>query len=130
MITLTQATTTVTLPPDMLWGDEFTWQPVEQKADPTITGALVVQVATRQGGRPITLQSGPDYAWLTRAQLEQINAWAGVPGQQLTLNIRGTNRTVMFRHHSGPALEAEMVLYHSAPAATDYYQCTLRLIEV
>jgi hypothetical protein len=128
MITITDNTTTVTLPADMLWADEFTWQPVEQKTEPTITGAIIVQVAARQAGRPITLQSGANYAWLTRAQLDTLKAWAAVPGQALTLTIRGVPRGVIFRHENG-AIEADMVLYHAAPVAADYYVCTARFLE-
>lgn len=130
MTTLTVGGTTVNLPDDMLWQDEFSWHPVEQRVDPTITGALIVQTATRQAGRPITLSSGDDYAWLTKQQLDQIQTWANAPGQQLTLTIRSVQRAVIFAHDAGPAVEAAMVLYHSAPASTDFYRCTIRLREI
>lgn len=129
MITITDNTTTVTLPDDILWSDEFAWHPVEQRVDQTITGALIVQAATRQAGRPITLQSGQNFAWLTRAQLDTLKTWAAVAGKTLTLNIRGVARSVMFRHNDG-AIEAEMVMYHAAPTASDYYVCVVRFLEI
>lgn len=128
MITITDNITTLALPADMLWADEFAWHPVEQRHEQTITGALVVQTAARLAGRPITLQSGPNFAWLTRAELDTLNAWANTPGQQLTLTIFGTAHTVVFRHEDG-ALQAEMVLYHASPTAADYYTCTARFLE-
>lgn len=130
MITLTNNTYTVTLPDDILWQDEFSWHPVEQRVEPTITGAVIVQTAERLAGRPITLSSGADFAWLTRQQLDQLQVWASEPGQQLTLTIRAVAHTVIFAHDAGPALEAEMILYHSAPTSTDYYTVTMRLREI
>ncbi len=129
MITITDNTTTVTLPDDILWADEFAWHPVEQRVDQTITGALIVQAAERLAGRPITLQSGQNFAWLTRAQLDNLKVWAAIPGKTLTLNIRGVARSVMFRHNDG-AVEAEMVMYHAAPTASDFYVCVVRFLEI
>lgn len=132
MITLADGATAVQLPADMLWSDEFSWHPVEQTSEPSITGAIIVQVAARQAGRPITLQSGrnPFYAALTRDQVEQVSAWASVAGKQLSLTIRGVARDVMFRHHESAPMEAEMLMYHAAPTAGDYYICVIRLMEI
>jgi hypothetical protein len=129
MITLANGATTLTLPADLLWSDEFEWRPVAQATDYTLTGALIVQAAARTAGRPITLRSGENYAVLTRQQLDTLSAWADVPGQQMTLSIRGTSRTVMFAHQDAPVITAEMLLYHAAPQAGDLYRCTIKLIE-
>jgi hypothetical protein len=129
-ITLARAGTTVTLPDDLLWADQYTWQPVEQKTTVTLTGAVVVESAARTSGRPITLESGADRAWVPRTAVDQLAAWAAVAGATMTLNIRGTgNRTVVFRHEDG-ALQAEQVLYWSQPSADWQYRITLRLLEV
>lgn len=130
MITLTYTTTTVTLPADMQWLDEFEWRPVVQSTEPTIAGGMIVQSATRTKGREITLKSGENFAVLTRAQLDTLNSWADVPGRIMTLNIRGAARAVIFAHHTPPAITAEMVMYHAAPAAGDLYVVTLKFIEV
>lgn len=130
MITLTYSTTTITLPADMRWPNEFEWRPVVQSTEPTLTGGLIVQSAQRTAGREITLQSGENYAVLTRAQLETLNAWADVPGRVMRLNIRGVDRDVIFAHNTPPAVTAEMVMYHAAPAAGDLYVVTLKFIEV
>ena len=129
MISLSDGATTLTLPDGLLWADEWTWRAVEQSVTTTLTGALVVEVATRQAGRPITLKSGTDYAWIIRADLDQLNAWADMPGKELALSIRGVSRPVIFRHQD-TAIEAEMILHKSAPAQTDYYQATIRLMEI
>ena len=74
-ITLTNLTTsaTLTLNPDLKWTDENNWNPVEQTAERTITGALVVQVGAMVAGRPITLEPEDDEsAWMSRADVEQL----------------------------------------------------------
>ena len=53
-ITLARAGTTITLSDRLHWTDEFDWHPVEQASSYSTTGALLIDVATRQAGRPIT----------------------------------------------------------------------------
>jgi len=67
------------LPDDLLWSDEHAWSPAVANASYLITGALLIQSATRQAGRPITLVGAPDMAWVTRAAIEQLRAWAAIP---------------------------------------------------
>lgn len=67
-ITLSDGATTLALHPDLYWSDEHNWFPVEQTVQRTITGALIVSVATRLAGRPVTLQPEDDRsAWTPRA---------------------------------------------------------------
>ena len=48
----------LTLPGDLIWIDEFQWNPVERATEYAVTGALVVDVGERLAGRPITLEHG------------------------------------------------------------------------
>ena len=64
-ITLARAGTTITLSDRLHWTDEFDWHPVEQATGYSTTGALLIDVATRQAGRPITLQGTDTQAWFT-----------------------------------------------------------------
>jgi len=127
---LTDGTTTIVLSDDLYWADEHTWHPVEQTAERTITGALVVSVASRTGGRPITLES-PDEssAWHARSVVEQLLNWASIPGKTLTLTLRGMPRTVMFRHHESPAVDATPVVHYSDVQAGDPYTVSLKFLE-
>lgn len=130
-ITLADGTTTVALHPDLYWEDEATWQPVEQTVERTITGAMIVSVAQRISGRNITLRPEDDSsAWMPRATVDALRNWAAVPGQQLTLTLRGAARTVMFRHHDGGALDARPILHFNDVDAADWYLCTIRLMEI
>lgn len=130
-ITLADGTDTITLHPDLYWADENSWHPVEQTVERSITGALIVQVATRIAGRPITLQPEDDSsAWMSRATLDALRNWAAVPGKQMTLTLRGTARTVMFRHHDGDAIVALPVVHYNDVNSGDWYRCTIRLMEL
>ena len=102
--------------------------------DLLITGALLIQSATRQAGRPITLVGAVDMAWVTRATVEQLRAWAAVPvgsatGRFALTFADGRAFTVAFRH-SETAIEAEPVLGIPARASTDRYRLTLRFLEL
>ncbi len=122
------------LPDDLLWSDEHGWTPAVASASYLITGALLIQSATRQAGRPITLVGAVDMAWVTRATVEQLRAWAAVPvgsatGRFALTFADGRAFTVAFRH-SETAIEAEPVLGIPARADTDFYRLTLRFLEL
>lgn len=129
MITLSDGITTLTLNPDLFWSDED-YSPVQQEMEPTITGAIVVQVGVLQAGRPITLEPEDDSsAWMPRSVVEQLRNWAAVPGEELTLTLRGASRTVVFRHQD-KGLEFRPVAHRRDVETTDQYLCTLRLMEI
>ena len=122
------------LPDDLLWSDEHAWTPAVASASYLITGALLIQSATRQGGRPITLVGAPDMAWVTRATVEQLRAWAAIPVGNNTGRFALTfaddrSFSVAFRH-AETAIEAEPVLGIPARADTDFYRLTLRFLEI
>jgi len=131
MITLSDGTNTITLPGDMLWQDEYTWQPVVQEVAHSIAGALVVESATRLAGRPITLTGDDDMAWVERGTLQQLRAWAATPGKTMTLTLTdGRQFAVVWRHQDAPALEARPVLHRAPAIADDEYVVTIKLMEV
>ena len=131
-LTLADVSTTLALNPDLYWSDENNWHPVEQTADRTITGALIVQAAGRVAGRPVTLEPQDDSAaWMTLADVEDLRNWAAVPGKTMTLTLRGEAREVIFRHQDGGFEARPVIQYrdgHELPA--DFYLCTIRLMEI
>jgi hypothetical protein len=129
-ITLAYSATTIDLPEDLYWVDENSWHPVEQNSKRTLTGALIVQVATRQAGRPITLQPEDDRsAAMSRATLDVLRTWAAVAGREMTLTLRGVSRTVIFRHED-TAIEATPFIHYSDVQSEDFYLATLRFLEI
>ena len=95
-ILLTYNGTTANLSDRLQWTDEYDWSPVEQSAEFSTTGMLLVDVALKQAGRPITLEGQETAAWLTRAVCDTLQAWAALPGITLTLTVRGIARAVIF----------------------------------
>jgi hypothetical protein len=126
-ITLSDGETTVALPRDLQWRDEFAWTPVEHSTDYSLTGSLVIQEALRQDGRPITLFGGRDGAWIDRAALLALYELASVPDQVLTLDLWGQEFSVIFRR---PAIEAEEIARVANPGAEHRYAITINLMEI
>lgn len=128
-ITLTNGATSVALPDDLSWSDEFTWQQVLQSSEYTTTGALLLDAFSKQAGRPITLSGDTTFAWCQRGDLLTLRNWASQAGLMLTLTLRGVSRAVVFNHDAG-ALEAESVLGYSDPLDSDPYALTIRFLEL
>ncbi|QRQ86248.1 hypothetical protein [Cupriavidus oxalaticus] len=129
-ITLAVGATTVTLSSALYWSDENNWAPVEQTAERTITGAMIISAAQRIGGRPITLEPADDESgWMRRDVIDQLRNWAAVAGQQMTLTLCGQERTVIWRHQDG-GFEANPVVHYDDVVDTDNYLATLRLMEI
>lgn len=131
MITLTKAATSIELSDRLEWIDEFDWSPVEQSTAYSTTGALLVDVAVKLAGRPITLQGTATAAWITRELCATLQAWAAEAGTQFTLNLRGTARTVIFDHARGGFAAVPLwPLLDGEQDAGDLLVPTFRFLEV
>jgi len=118
----------ITLPPGLLWPDEFAATRVAQSVRRTLDGGLVVYYGQLTAGVPITLRSEPDCGWFTRAQIEQLALRAASPGGVYLLELRGQSYQVMFRHHDAPAFEATPLVNLATPQASDFYLATLKFM--
>lgn len=122
------------LPDDLLWSDEHAWTPATASVSYLITGALLVQSAQRQAGRPMTLTGAQDMAWVTRSCLQTLYEWASLPlGEntgrfELTL-FDGRIFNVAFRHAEVP-IEAEPVTGFTARSDSDFYRLSLKLMQI
>lgn len=126
--TLTYSGTTIPLPPDLSWPNEF-WSPVKQAKEFSITGSLIVDSGVATAGRPITLQGGESFGWMARSTVSTLATWAAVPGAQMVLSVRGTTFNVIF-DHDATGFEPTPVVDYADPQSTDWYTATLRFIEV
>lgn len=108
-ITLTHEAESLELPGGLQWLDRD-WSPVVQSVTPCFGGQLVIDSFAFLSGRPITLQSGPDYAYLSADQCAKLREWASIPALTMTLSgLRGEPvLTVVFRHEE-TALSTEPV---------------------
>jgi hypothetical protein len=121
---------TLLLPDDLLWIDEHLWTPAITSVSYLLTGALLIESATRQSGRPITLQAPDDMAWITRALVDQLYAFAAEPNRTFELRlVNGRSFTVMFRHQD-QALEAAPVLGFGGFAPESRWRVVIRLMEI
>ncbi|MBK1709802.1 hypothetical protein [Marichromatium gracile] len=117
------------LPDDLYWEDEHARTGVRQSITPSLTGAALIQVATLQY-RALTLRPwAEDAAWIDRAQLDTLSAWAALPDLEMTLERHGHAHQVRWRYDSdGRAILAEPVLY--AADQTPYWRVSLMLLVV
>lgn len=118
----------LTLPDDCVWTNEFGPLPVAVSQARTLTGRLVVTETGLVAGRPIDL--GSESAWLTRAELLTLQAWASSPGWsgQLTLHD-GRAFEVRFRTQEENVLEVVPLRDLADPGDNDRYQLTALRLE-
>jgi hypothetical protein len=123
---------TVTLPDDMFWVDEMKWVPAVSKPTYALTGALVIETASKLLGRPITLQPQTDMAWVSRATATKLRDWASTPKRRFKLVLEyptdSRQFVVVFRHEAG-AIEADPVKGFPQHADDDWYRIILRFVE-
>ena len=130
-ITLTYDGTTVPLSDRLHWADEYDWSPVEQATAYSTTGALLVDLAEKQAGQPITLEGVETQAWITRAQCDTLKAWAALPGAELDLVLRGVTHRVMFDHEKGGfAAQPVWKLLDGEISPSLFYRPTFRFLKV
>jgi len=128
----------IALPDGLRWSDEHAWSPVAQSVEYSLTGALIVEEATKQAGRPITLVGGIRFAWMAKAALEFLMAaMDAAPESGLTLTLHDSRAfTVLPRYGADGAVSA-----HPVPRVLDsgfadpgdedwYYVDEIRLMEV
>ncbi|WP_368921855.1 hypothetical protein [Comamonas aquatica] len=130
-ITLSYDGETVSLGDRLDWQDEFSWSPVDQATAYSTKGALLVDIAVKQAGRPITLVGTETVAWITRSLCAKLQSWADLPGIELTLVLRGQARTVMFDHANGGfAAQPVWKLLDGEHTNSTLYLPTFRFLEV
>lgn len=123
---------TVTLSDGFLWSDEFDWNPIEQKQDRAVDGALIIQEGKKKSGRPITLTADKNMAWVKRHIVGKLKDWSILQEKfELQFNYFHDKRTfnVVFNHQD-KAIEANPVLEHPTVSDDDEYNVTLRFLEI
>lgn len=124
----------IELPDDMEWVDEFSGWKRGQDRQTSVTGVQIVQEASRQAGRPITLRSGSagNDRWgvVSRETLDALQALVEAGGTyELVLPTwpEGATRNFTVRFDHGNPIEASP-MKHIVPAApTDYWSVRLTL---
>ena len=115
------------IPRSLVWVDEFRWVAPVQAHEYSITGALIVDVATRQAGRPITLQGVDDHGWVARGDLAELWALVNTSTTPLALTLAdGRHFTVRFAPDQ--PIDAQPITRAELPPAGLPYVVTLRLV--
>lgn len=123
---------TVSLSDGFLWSDEFDWNPIEQKQDRAVDGALIIQEGKKKSGRTISLTADKNMAWVKRHIVSKLKDWSILQEKfELQFNYFHDKRTfnVVFNHQD-KAIEANPVLEHPTVSEDDEYNVTLRFLEI
>lgn len=112
----------IQLPSGLAWSDEFTWSPVVQSSEYSLTGALIVQTAVKLAGRPITLigqSSGNDHtAWMPRSDVMALQAALATPGATFTLTLHDGRTFLVMPAADVPLEVTPLAVYGSFTPAT------------
>lgn len=123
-ITLTSGSTTIELPSGLRWTDEFDWNPVAQSIETGLTGAPIIQQGTRQAGRPLTLEGGRQWAWITRSDLLALHQLLSVAGAQPTVTLHDGRQFLVVPDLSAGALDTESLRGEADPESSTRYVLT------
>ncbi|USE38063.1 hypothetical protein [Endozoicomonas sp. SCSIO W0465] len=122
---------TITLPDDLLWINEFEWNPVEQTTERSLTGALLVQEGQFNYGRPIVLSGNGEAGWVSRLTVKSLFALSETVSKTMTLTLPDNRQfSVIFDRSNGAPVEAQQLMPFAYPDDSDQYLLTLRLLTV
>lgn len=79
------------LPKDLIWQDEFSWEPVAQVYEYSVEGNLLIQESAKKKGRHITLVGQSDMAWLDRTDMKKLIEMRNQVGKKMQLMGRKVN---------------------------------------
>ena len=113
---------------DLHWTDQHNWSPIVDAEERTVTGGLVVEPWTKDGGRPITLESPTsDFGLVTRAVVDALGVWGAIADLEMELDYHGDQFDVMFRNDSAAAVTAQQVWVAGPPTGSDLMTLNLKL---
>ncbi|AMO56113.1 hypothetical protein GZ77_04700 [Endozoicomonas montiporae] len=121
----------IELPDDLLWINEFNWNPVEQTTDRSLSGALLVQEQSLLHGRPIELSGNDESGWVPRSTVEALLLLAQTPNKIMTLTLPDERTfTVIFDRRNGSPIQAQQVLPYAYPDDGYQYRLTILFLTV
>lgn len=121
----------IDLPPGLLWIDEYTYSAYEQAISRGLTGSLVVELAPKLAGRPLTLAGAEDRGWMTQETLDALFASAADdPPPELTLILPDARSFTVRWDYSGPPIAIDPIVPWWPTAGKKYFRATLRFFIV
>ncbi len=118
----------IVLDADLVWSDEFSWNPVDRSAEYSLTGALITKEQAKLAGRPITLEAKSEsrgLIWMSRTTIEALYTKSQTLNTTMVLTLSDARTfNVRFRDDG---FEATPV-YHVMPHVSgDPYYLVLKL---
>lgn len=121
----------IQIPRGMVWSDEFDWNPREASSEFSIGGALLLDVAVRLAGQPITLTGDDDAGWIPRSRLIELHALCAEQPDATHLLTLADGRTFDVQFAAGETpITGRSISRPELPAGTHPYVATVRLITV
>jgi len=120
-------TGSLVLPDDLQWVDEFTWTPVQNDVVYLLNGSVLISSIARTSGRPITLVSQENGAFLTRTMIESLYTISGTADLEMVVTLHD-ERSFDVKFNTVP-FTAKPIVFFSPQINTDYYSVSINLIE-
>ncbi|OLF36508.1 hypothetical protein BTW00_05320 [Psychrobacter sp. C 20.9] len=119
---------------DSLYPDaEHDWSSVVSNTKYALDGTMIVEQSERKAGRPYTMQAPDSHGVLTRETVNALKSERDKLGATFWLDYLadGTvKRVKVMFDTTGEAIEAKPVKNTTSPELTDYYNVTLRFLEI
>jgi hypothetical protein len=117
---------TITVP-DMPWTNEYSYSSRVANSQYAGSGALLVEVAQRQAGRPIILQDD----MLTRAQVDELVAHSELTPGNFTITLGDARVFTVMWDYSNPPITATPLIDETDPDQNSLLMAvTLRFITI
>ena len=112
---------------NLVWIDQFTYSPIAQETDRSITGGLIVQGGEKKYGRPITLSK----SWLSKSTLASLKTLESEAKKTMTLVMDDASEySVIFNRSAGAAITATPLFDHTNAPDDWQYSVTIKLFTV
>jgi len=128
------ATNDVIILSDSLYPEgEHDWSAIVSSTKYALDGTMIVEQSVRQAGRPYTMQAPDGHGVLSRATVNALKAERDKLGATFWLDYLAdgaVKRVKVMFDTTQEAIEAKPVKGSTSPKPTDYYNVTLRFLEI
>ena len=128
------ATDDVIILSDSLYPEaEHNWSAIVSSTKYALDGTMIVEQSVRQAGRPYVMQAPNGHGVLSRATVNALKAERDKLGATFWLDYLADGvikRVKVIFDTTGEAIEATSISGSTSPKLTDYYNVTLRFLEI
>lgn len=114
--------------------DEHEWSAIAETRKYALDGTLIIEQSVRKAGRPYTMQAPAGHGVLTRATVNKLKSERDILGATHWLDYLADGAVkrvkVKFDNSSDDAIKAVPVKDSTSPELSDYYNVSLKFIEI